>query len=249
MSTADCISIFDWERHIDLSAWLDFVLECFQKTPFQPDIVSFGADASHSRDSSLDELGNAVRGRQQDCRVIELLATRPGYKQLAFGWRMCAGVNMTEFRTAILCWETGRLDCSEVAKQMATLFGPVYGIGFQRPFLKGPDLYAYGMSAGLGYTGADRIEANRIRAWMRERMEQNLHKRGMFRDVYPLNLLTPAHITQEVERHSFAEWVRQSGERGELFDLGNQQWVWQVPDVAIQNVRGSLRSAGLIIAE
>jgi hypothetical protein len=132
---------------------------------------------------------------------------------------------------------------------MAGIFGPVYGIGYQRPFAKGPALYAYGMSAGLGYSGTDRIEMNRIGAWMRERMAQNRHKNGMLRDIYSLNLLTQTHLDQEVERHSLHEWIEETQERGQLVDLGNKQWIWRLPDALIDNVRSSLRSAGLIIAE
>jgi hypothetical protein len=160
---------------------------------------------------------------------------------------MCAALSTTKGRTAILSCETGLLDNVELAKQMATIFSPVYGIGFQRPFLKGPDLYAYGMSAGLGYSGADRIEMNQIGVWMRERMGQRRYRDGMLRDVYPLNLLTESHVGQEIENRSLRDWIRQDPQRGQLGELDSQQWIWHVPTGSLEGVRVSLRSAGLVI--
>jgi hypothetical protein len=246
MSNADCVAVFDWDTPADLTSWLEWALRCFTTANIQPDIVSCGVTAQKSKKVSIEEAKKVVHGRVCD---VGLYATRPGYKQLVFGWRMTADLNMTKGRTAILAWEAGLLDSIEIAKQMAGIFGPVYGIGFQRPFAKGPALYAYGMSAGLGYSGTDRIEMNRIGAWMRERMAQNRHKNGMLRDVYPLNLLTQVHLDQEVERHSLHDWIKETQERGQLVDLGNKQWIWRLPDASVENVRSSLRSGGLIIAE
>lgn len=249
MNNADCIVVYDWERPVNLALWLDWALERFASIGIHPDTVLCGADAHKSKNVSIEEAKEAVHSNAPYRRDIQLFATRPGYKQLAFGWRMTADVNMTKGRTAIMAWEAGLLDSFNVARQMAGIFGPVYGIGFQRPFVKGPDLYAYGMAAGLGYSGTDRTEMNRIGAWMRERMVQNRHKNGMLRDVYPLNLLTKVHLDQEVEQHSFSDWIKGTQERGQLVYLGNEQWIWRLPDTLVESVRSSLRSAGLIIAE
>jgi hypothetical protein len=249
MSIADCIAVFDWDRPIDLLTWLDWALQCFASADMRPDMILRGVSTNESKAVSLNEIREAAKGNARYSKDIQLFAMRPGYKQLAFGWRMCATLNVTKGRTAILACEAELLDSFKVAGQMASIFGPVYGIGFQRPFSKGPDLYAYGMAAGLGYSGTDRTEMNRIGAWMRERMAQNRHKNGMLRDVYPLNLLTRVHLSQEVERHSLSDWINGTRERGELVDLGHEQWVWRLPNASVESVRSSLRAAGLIIAE
>ena len=244
----NCVAVFDWDKSVDLTQWLDWALICFASARMQPDIVSCGADAHKSKELSIEEAKQTLRRHADSYKDIALYATLPGYKQLAFGWRMTAGLNLSKGRTAVVAWEVGLLDSFALSCQIGAMFGPVYGIGFQRRLMEGPTLYAYGMSAGLGYSGADRIEMSRIGTWMRERMAQNRHKTGMLRDVYPLNLLTQVHLEQEVERQSLHDWISRSTARGQLVDLGGGQWIWRLADDLIEKVRVSLRSAGLIIA-
>jgi hypothetical protein len=249
MSTAECITVYDWDKPVDLLAWLDWALSCFASADMQADLILRGVNPNGSNAVSLGEIRKTAKGNARYSKDIQLFSMRPGYKQLAFGWRMCATMNVTKGRTAILACEAGLLDSFKVAGQMASIFGPAYGIGFQRPFLKGPDLYSYGMAAGLGYSGTDRTEMNRIGSWMRERMTQNRHLNGMLRDVYPLNLLTRVHLEQKVEGHSLSAWIKGAQERGQMVEVGAEQWIWRVPNPFVETVRSSLRAAGLIIAE
>jgi hypothetical protein len=245
---AECLAVFDWEKEIDATWWFDLVSSYFAEASTLPDVVLLGTDAEGSQRISLEEARAITRTNRLLTKDIQIIATKPGYKQLVFGWTMMANIIMSNGRTAMIAVEAGRLDFSEVARNFGAVFGPCYGIGYQREFKKGPDLYAYGMAAGLGYTGAERSETQRIGAWFRERMSGNRHKIGMLRDLYPINLLTASHLAQQVEHVPLKKWIDHNAERGSLVELENHQWIWYVPPTKVQNVKERLKTSGLLVA-
>ena len=117
--------------------------------------------------------------------------------------------------------------------------------------MKGPDAYAYGMAAGLGYMDNDKIEADRIGRWFRERLSnggKNLHLSGLLRDIYHLNLLRDSHVAQYIEGENLQTWINRDPARGKIESLSEGQWIWSLEHSQIEPVRAVLSANNLLIA-
>lgn len=126
-------------------------------------------------------------------------------------------------------------------------FTPLYGFGFTRPRGKGATLYAYGLAAGLGFSGGDMREADEIGRWMQELMSHRRHLRGMLRDVYPLNILSPLHLSQSVEGNtSLEEWILSSSNRGVLKRCKGLT-IWSLNENQLAPCRDFLAAAGSLV--
>lgn len=69
------------------------------------------------------------------------------------------------------------------------------------------------------------------------------------RDVFPFNFLKASHLTLPVEGISLADWVSISPRRGEIKELADDLWTWEVPDRENRRqIRTFLNSAGLLVA-
>ncbi len=75
------------------------------------------------------------------------------------------------------------------------------------------------------------------------------HLDGRFRDVYPLNFVTEAHLTNQIGGRSLLEHIRISPlVLGEVTRLAEGCYIWQVPERDLDEVKGFLDSAGLLLA-
>jgi len=124
-----------------------------------------------------------------------------------------------------------------------------YGIVFQRDFSKGPGLYAAGIATGLD----DRIkeqreEEEKTAKWWREyTFSDSKYKLGQLRDIYPMNLLSEAHLKESVFGKTLQEWIESSPKHGELKPLTDILWEWWIPEEKIASVREALLPTGLVI--
>jgi len=146
--------------------------------------------------------------------------------------------------------------CGLLARWIAEKYSIGYGIGYERDALKGPEAYAFGMAVRLGHTAAAEIERKRIALWWREFLiprndEPNRfrHLSGMLRDVYPVSILSSAHLSRRVGSMQFNDWVRSSAQHGELQPVGSGNWLWVLDPMQMDGVREILRTSGLIIAD
>lgn len=249
----NCLAIYDWEGNIEPSEWYQLAKLFFKSIGVIPDFGACGNSQDTSKLLSYEKLdARSQKANFSTCTYIELFKTKPGYKQLVFGWSVSACITTSGGKTIIFCFDNDLHDFSEtfMSELMLAVSGmckPTYGIAYQREFSKGPQLYAIGMVSGLGY-GADGMkEADRIGAWMRERLAENRHTQGMFRDVYDLNLLSRRHIEAIVNGQSFGNWVRQTG-NGEISELSNGLYWWSVPYDKKQAIRQVLVDNSLVIA-
>ena len=113
------------------------------------------------------------------------------------------------------------------------------------PLSQGPALYAYGLSAGLGYDEASMKRGDEIAQWLHRREE---FQDGKLRDVYNLNILTDRQIESDLDGQSLGDWIRSTRERGLLEPFGTSRHVWHSIDQNIAEVRKVLSEHGVLIA-
>lgn len=72
---------------------------------------------------------------------------------------------------------------------------------------------------------------------------------GLFRDVYPLNFVTGAHLDNRIGSRSLLEHIRTSPlVLGSITPLDEGFYLWQVPESELDEVRAFLDGAGLLLA-
>jgi hypothetical protein len=251
MQTADCVAIYDWSAPTDPPAWLDLALGCFERVGLKPDVISGELPGGKKKKFRSEKGAREYISSSEPVQSLSLHATQPGYKQLVFGWRMTAAVSwLGNPKTALIAWEASALDRTSVLKELAALLGPAYGIGFNRGFTFGPDLYVYGMVTGYGYGPADRIKSDLVADWFREVLPDgpNRQRNGLLRDLYPLNLLTARHLARPVGDATLESWIGAAEGRGRLEVLFSGQWLWSLDESVITSVRRVLAENGLLIA-
>jgi hypothetical protein len=184
---------------------------------------------------------------------IYLFHTVEGYVQLIFGWDIKA-VKLDSSGTKImtLCFTEiiKHLDLDYFIDSIEKIteiseFG--CGMGYSRPIEHGPDLYAYGMIAGLEGTADERLERRRITAWLHDRIGSKRYLSGYLRDVYPMNILSEKHLLREVDGQLLPEWIASDAARGTIRKIGIANWLWTVPNESLPNMQAILRSQGLTI--
>ena len=136
-------------------------------------------------------------------------------------------------------------------KDISKYLKSYYGIVYQRDFDKGPGLYAMGMITGLDRNSPlpeIQKERDNIGEWWRTYFFENGgYVLGHLRDIYPMNLLSDAHLSQPIFGTTLKEWVSSSPHHGELKPLTEILWEWWVPEEKIDSVREALRPTGLLI--
>ncbi|BFM49937.1 hypothetical protein [Marinomonas sp. THO17] len=251
--SAKCIVFYDWEGEYSLKDWLAIAFKFFQLLGVLPDHVLLGSQPDKTKASSIEELEKKVSIGKSLPKVVELFLTIPGFKQLAFGWSVFASINSYQTKTMMFCFDK-ELDGScqdlldEIIAKVTRTSAQVYGIVYERPFSKGPDMYAYGMSSGLGYSEEEMKEADSIGAWMNERIALNRHLKGHFRDIYSVNILSQNHVNSLIEGMTLARWIEEN-KVGSLKPLSDKVYCWSVPQSQIEDARTAIKENSLLIVE
>lgn len=252
---ANVIAFYDWDGPFHFSEWIRLAEIVFDECGVTPDQASCGPSPKAEKELPFEQMLNkANQASSAKIKVAGALRTRPGYKQISFGWSVSCSFDVTKGKTAVYCWDDTLWPFSagkmlEIIATVRDSLARVYGIGYQRDLQKGPDMYAYGMCAGLGYGVDDMREANEIGAWMRERMGARRHLAGALRDVYPVNLLTPRQLDSHVDGARLIDWIRQESWRGTMVTYGDSGADWVVDPSNLSHVRENLRRCGLLILD
>ena len=249
--SAKCIVFYDWEGEYSLKDWLAIAVKFFRLLGGLPDHVLFGNRPDKTKTSSIEELEKKVLSGKSLPKVVELFLTIPGFKQLAFGWSVFASINSHQTKTMMFCFDKEMADScqdllDEIISEVTEDSGQVYGIVYERPFSKGPDMYTYGMSAGLGYSEEEMKEADNIGAWMNERMALNRHLEGYFRDIYSENIVSQNHVNSMIEGMTLAEWIEKNN-IGVLKPLSDKVYRWSAPQSQIEKARMAIKANSLLI--
>jgi len=155
------------------------------------------------------------------------------------------------FHNSIVPFERGLVET--LIKDISRYLRAYYGIVYQRDFDKGPGLYAGGVITGLDRGSSlpeIQKERDNIGKWWKKYMLNtgtDGYHLGQLRDIYPMNLLSEAHLKETVFGKSLKEWIESSPEHGELKPLTDILWEWWVPENKIPTVCDELLPSGLII--
>jgi hypothetical protein len=135
-----------------------------------------------------------------------------------------------------------------VAREVAGLLKPVYGIGFTRAHRLDPTCYAIGLNFDPGdLTPEEEAEQDWIGTWGETLFADQVYRKGILRDVYRWNFLTRPHLRKKVNGVPLELWIRRGPRRGRLGEFGRGTHLWEVPAKDIPKVRQSLLRAGLIL--
>lgn len=237
----NCLALYDWRGEISAARFHDIALTVFHANGVAPDTGACSSD-EHDLRTYAELFSNLPNER----RGISLYHTLPDYNQLVFGWDLIATLDTVDSRQMIFCYPQdsagiGLTFLAGIVRTLAQELQLTYGIGYQRDFDLGPDLYAYGLVTGLEYGPEDMAEGDRIAAWMHEQMDRNRHLTGLLRDVYPINVLSRPHVERPIAGQAFGQWIETAPDRGRLEPLANDAWLWTVPEERLLPVRTEIK--------
>ncbi|MDB5389223.1 MAG: hypothetical protein JWM11_4869 [Planctomycetaceae bacterium] len=124
---------------------------------------------------------------------------------------------------------------------------PEYGIGYLRDLKYGPTGFAIGLGGAFpdAVTAGRRDGTHNITAWSSYGMKHALYRKGILRDIYEWNYLSPSQLQNKVGTLTLEKWITHDSSRGMLRKLGPGA-IWDLPETAIVGVRSSLTEAKLI---
>lgn len=136
--------------------------------------------------------------------------------------------------------------CAFFLEECIAELRPEYGVGFSMDVKYGGLFYAigidYGETPGGGYR---RPEIDQ--SWRNEGMDDRVWRRGIIRDVYPVNVLSRAHLAFPIGTRTFADWIESDASRGRLRQVdATDCWIWNVENEMIDHLYGQLFSCGMI---
>lgn len=135
-----------------------------------------------------------------------------------------------------------------LARVLAEVLRPAYGVGFRREHALGPELYVLGVNKGqnAAMSGEAYEEKLNVSRWGDLGMPRQVYRQGLLRDVFPWNFLTAPLLDRPLGPGSLAEWIRKDERRGVLGPVSDGVSLWQVPESSIPAVRRELREAGAV---
>jgi hypothetical protein len=168
---------------------------------------------------------------------------------LLFDWEGAANINLLIGYIHIRLPATAGIRQDELLRQTYTLVKSLtswrYGIAYSRSSRNAPSLYAAGVYRG--HLSVNLVETDEdeelVSCWCRELVFQRRHLKGYFRDVYPANLLSTAHVNAQL---SGKETLLTAG-LGKLTPIDDGLWLWTVSDEELPRARSALQQVGLLL--
>ncbi len=123
-----------------------------------------------------------------------------------------------------------------------------YGIGFERRYVWGPDMYCSGtISTGSRLEVPD-PERKQITAWGNAyKFSDGKYKVGDFRDVYPYNMLTEPHLIRQVGPQTLKDWILSNPQHGVLEKVTDKHWLWSIDPEQIPAIQEALEPTGMLL--
>lgn len=123
---------------------------------------------------------------------------------------------------------------------------PLYGIAYFHDRQKGPDFYAIGFLANwpeVVFDAEAMAAGDRISKWAHEGSGGRRYLRGWFRQAYPANLLSQAHVDAPLGD----DLTLRTANIGRLTPLDSGRWLWELEDEEIPVAEAALAKARLLI--
>jgi hypothetical protein len=124
---------------------------------------------------------------------------------------------------------------------------PQYGFGYTRAY-GSPDYFALGYVNKSGRRAVDQPWGLRTSAesdapvWhVGESSDRYQSARNLIKDVFPLNVLSEAHLQQRVGDESFREWILRNTGLESLVQIGPRCFAWLVPTAQTISMTAELK--------
>jgi len=113
-------------------------------------------------------------------------------------------------------------------------------------------LEAFGVTFGYPKTNEEEKKAKQDSRWFEERLylsgkRRMRHLNGLFRAIYKVNFINDQHLLLKIDGSSLRHHLEVNPIYGKLFCLKNGSYIWVVPPMYLDRVRGQVESAGGLI--
>ena len=137
---------------------------------------------------------------------------------------------------------------SELAANIVRAVNPAYGIGYHRELAKGPVKFALGVgqNLGVGSVGAEYERARNVARWSDVGMPRQVYRKGVLRDVFPINFLNRAQLSRSVGILTLANWIDASETHGLLHPFAESLSLWLVGESELAAISSELGDGGLV---
>ncbi len=123
-----------------------------------------------------------------------------------------------------------------------------YGIGFDRMYRRGPDMYCVGSVSTMGRDTISSEERNQIAQWTYQYIRSTgKYKIGDLRDIYPYNMLTEPHLIRQVGSQTLKDWILSNPQHGTLEKVTDRHWLWSIDPEHIPMIQEALEPTGILL--
>ena len=259
---ATCIVFYDFDfQAVDFRQWFEWAVAWFTIKGSQPVRADIGAEDIKWRTVKTFKHVKKVL-EKREFKNIEWIALES--EEISNSWS--ANLYHANITASIRVNPSGKPDMGLYAKasilpfeqegiwaplsKLAHMINPRYGLVHQREYSKDPRFYTWGTIVGLDSDKypEDAIEEDKIAEWSRQYYHpQGKYHTGLLREIYPLNLLSHAHLSYPVGNLTLEQWILSSSDHGELKTLTKTLWTWWVPEDKIPHVTNALKDSQIII--
>ena len=165
-------------------------------------------------------------------------------------WDACAFIHLSTRYSFLGVTDADPIVLSELAEFhlaiLRPIVNPAYGISYTHPLWLAPRSYAGGTLSGRiasDYSDLGTAYADPVNQWGIDHSGKQKWLRGWFRDVYPVQLLNPEHVSTRLQDgRSFMD----SG-IGKLTPCGEDRWWWSVDESELSAARHMLVAASRLL--
>jgi hypothetical protein len=205
--------------------------------------------------------GHTAKARRYSSASLRRAAAQPGllgisaysvperFTQLVFDWQLELSLDAKQLMLFLgtddsaCSWDTFVRLSSEALQYIRAS----YGFGGTMPRLDGPSFFSVGIATG--YTGAleRRPFFQEIERWGHELRGARRFERGLFRDVFPINVLGSSHLGREVGGKPLSAQIANGNLPGRLMPAAYGSSLWLLKQEELDVARSALRESGLLI--
>jgi hypothetical protein len=213
-------------------------------------------DATGRRSTYTVEQASALLGNEAGYRYLWAIpqSERRNHKSR---WLTVATVDNTTVNKATMFFALPRGVTQEFAPHVTLLkhlaradIVPRYGFGYAREY-GCPDYFAVDYACTHGKKALDRSEWVRRAASINARADGPVafpdpprQVRSLLLDVFPLNILTDAHLQQRLGDESLKEWIMEETGPASLMEIEPRCFAWFVPPARTFSLATQLRRLG-----
>lgn len=220
-----------WDQKIDLERLLPCFEKFFARVGVKPETGSVkGAPPAEMKSYSYHTIKQRIAdGRIKKLQTLSLLhlsdKSDKGSEDFALDVNDSYGRQEASILNAISDRVTAESVALDFLRELLRYISPYYGYSLEMPLGHFPLMYASGV---FGRTERERDEATAWQDASTEHLRGLLYKKGMFRLVFGINVLSRSHVANMIGNKTFMQWVGEPG-HGRLEQWKDDVWVWFVP--------------------